>query len=197
MIVYLIRHGQTKGNVEHIHQGWADDFELTETGREQATALRNKITKKKFDRIICSDVLRTRQTCAIIFGEDAVVEYDARLREIDNNVISGKRRADLYEMYGDEYAENCHKLDFSFFGGESGDSMVKRTGEFLKYLESDTESKRIAVVTHGGTIHGILANILHMPLYCPFVKIDNCSVTKLEFKKGAWSLVHVNNKIEF
>lgn len=195
MKVYFIRHGETNGNVQKFHQGWGDSH-LTDAGVRQAETARDIITKKEFDRILCSDLLRTRQTCDIIFGKDASVEYDARLREINNSVFMGQYQEDLYKKYGEEYRENCRRMDYSSYGGESNCEMLARTADFLHYLEQDTDSKRIAVVTHGGTIKAIIANILGCELYGTKIKIDNCSVSTIKYNNGNWTLVHVNNRQE-
>ena len=195
MIVHLIRHGQTNGNVDGFHQGWGDS-RLTEKGQKQAEATRNLVSEVKYDRIICSDLLRTRQTCNIIFGDAKNIEYDAKLREINNSVFYGQYRKDLIVKYGNEYIENCRLMNYASYGGESSDSLLERTRLFMQDLEKDTESQNIAVITHGGTIRGLLCYVLDMPLYTSKVKIDNCSVTTLEYKRGEWTLIHFNNRKE-
>ncbi len=195
MKVYLIRHGQTYGNLERWHQGWGD-VSLTELGVSQAQEAREALKEKKFDRIICSDIHRAKQTCGIIFGDDADVEYEPRVREINNSVLMGQSIDKLYEQLGDEYRRNCQYMDYSPYGGESPDEIISRTQDFLHSLEQDTTSKRIAVVTHGGTIKAILSGILGCKLYGPHFKISNCSVSVLELKNGIWSLLHLSNHKE-
>ena len=195
MKVYLIRHGQTDGNVQGIHQGWGNSS-LTERGRAQAGALAEVMQGKRFDRIICSDLLRTRQICSIVFGDSATVEYDARLREINNSVIGGRSRNELFGIYGDAYLDDCHRLDFARYGGESSQSLLDRTADFLDSLTHDTASKNVAVVSHGGTIRAIIAGVLGMPLNTLRMAIDNCSVTGLEYSGDGWRLVFLNNKKE-
>jgi alpha-ribazole phosphatase/probable phosphoglycerate mutase len=102
----------------------------------------------------------------------------------------------MYKIYGDEYLNNCHRLDYSAYGGESAQSMLDRTAEFLRDLENDKVSEKIAVVTHGGTIHGFLSNIIEMPMNIPKLKIENCSVTKLSFSDGEWSVAYINQTVK-
>lgn len=196
MKLYLIRHGETADNVRRAHQGWTQDG-LNEQGVRQAEALRDVLASKHFDRIICSDLGRTRQTCRILFGEDAPVEYDARLREINNTVLHGRTRDELHALWGDEYLENCYRLDFSAYGGESGQSLLDRTADFMRSVSEDTASRRIAAVTHGGTIHAILSGVLGCPIYTPAIVVHNCSVTELSFTPAlGWRLLHLNNTRE-
>lgn len=195
MIVHLIRHGQTNGNVQGFHQGWGDSY-LTEEGINQAINARNIVSKIRYDRIICSDLLRTRQTCNIIFGDKEIIEYDARLREINNSVFYGQYRKDLKARYGDEYVNNCRLMNYAPYGGESSESLLERTKSFMKDIEMDTSSSNIAVVTHGGTMRGLLCYVLDMPLYTSKIKIDNCSITTLEYKRGEWTLIYFNSRTE-
>ena len=192
MIVHLIRHGQTNGNVDGFHQGWGDSH-LTEEGKHQAEFARSIISDIKYDRIICSDLLRTRQTCNILFGDIEKIEYDARLREINNSVFYNQYRKDLKVKYGDDYIKNCRLMNYAPYGGESSESLLERTRLFMQDVEKDTDSKKIAVVTHGGTIRGLLCYVLGMQLYTTKIKIDNCSITNLEYRRGEWTLIHFNN----
>lgn len=196
MRLYLIRHGETEDNVRRAHQGWTQDG-LNEHGVKQAEKLRDALSSKHFDRIICSDLGRTRQTCRILFGEDATVEYDERLREINNTVLHGRTRDELYALWGDEYLKRCHRLDFSAYGGESAQSLLERTADFMCSLEADTISERIAAVTHGGTIRAILSGVLGCPIYTPSMLVRNCSISELSFTPElGWRLLHLNNTKE-
>jgi broad specificity phosphatase PhoE len=195
MIVYLIRHGQTYGNRDGINQGWGD-IGLTERGIEQAKELRAFFTEKKPDRVICSDIYRTRQTCSIIFEGRDDIEYDARLREINSSVFMGKTREEIIKLFGEEYIENSRRLNYAPYGGEGVESLVSRVASFLSDLEKDTKSKTVAVVTHGGTIFAFLHRILKMPIYTPPLRIGNCSVTRLGFDDGAWAVHYINYRIK-
>ena len=56
MELYIIRHGQTKANVEKYMQGQTPG-ELTNTGCEQAKKFGSFYKEVKFDEIYCSDLL--------------------------------------------------------------------------------------------------------------------------------------------
>lgn len=193
--VYLMRHGQTEGNLRGFHQGWGD-VKLTDTGIAQAEALAALIEGTKFDRIISSDIYRTRQTAEILFGSGASIEYDERIREINNSVLAGLSVDEAYKIHGEKYLKNKKMLDYSAVGGESVASMLTRTASFLRELEEDKVSKKIAVVTHGGVIHAILSHVLGTSLYLSKFKIDNCSVTKLRYKGREWSVAYINRSAE-
>lgn len=196
MRLYLIRHGETDANLCGAHQGWVNN-DINEKGVCQAQALSAVLARRHFDRIICSDLLRTRHTCRLLFGEDALVEYDERLREVNNTVLYGKTRDELYALWGEEYRQNCYRLEFSPYGGESQSSLLARATDFLRSVAEDTTSEHIAAVTHGGTIRALLAGAVGIPIWSPGQYIRNCSVTKLEYEpQRGWRLIYINNRKE-
>ena len=190
MKVYLIRHGETKYNLAHRIQGWCD-VDLTDKGISQAEALKKRIGEFKFDRIIASDLNRTRHTAAIIFGDDPKIEYDSRIREVNNTIFQGRYVRELTEIYGEHMDYARAHLDFSYFGGESESSFKKRVSDFLESLESDKKSQRIAAVTHGGAICTACAVIEDRPNAS--LPIKNCSVTVLDFDGEKWSIESISN----
>lgn len=202
MRVYLIRHGETTGNRDNIHQGWGN-VALTEKGEAQARGLGMALERSGivFRRYISSDVHRVRQTASIVFPAltEGDYEFDPRLREIDNNSVAGQRGDDLLAKYGPEYTANTMLLDYSAYGGESVASMLKRTAAFLEDLRDEQAGGgNIAVLTHGGVIHAILSQVLDMRLYLPKLRIDNCSLTRLTLggKTGLWSADYINLRVD-
>ncbi len=204
MKLYLIRHGQTTHNRDGRVQGWGD-VPLSDKGEEQARALGERIAAVKFDRIYCSDIYRTRCTCDLVFGPDRERIYDPRLREINNSAMAGRYRTDIVAEYGEEnFVASSHTLDYSKFGGESYASLSERVKSFLSDMEKlEGECKKIAVVTHGGTIRAFLWTILNATHDIKLLDIDNCTVTVLAHNKkptltgGAWQIRGINNHIEF
>ena len=196
-----MRHGETTGNRDGVHQGWGE-VALTEKGEEQARTLGRLLERSGivFRRYICSDIYRAKQTAALVFPqlEEGVIEYDTRLREIDNNIFAGQRSDDLLEKYGPEYKEYTQHLDYSPYGGESAESMLARTASFLKDLKDEGGDGNIAVLTHGGVIHAILANVLHSELYLPRLRIGNCSITRIMIDSytNDWCVKYINLKAD-
>ena len=65
MNLYIVRHGQTDGNVYKIMDG-IRDIDLNEKGIEQAELTRDEIKDVNFDLVICSPLSRTKHTMEII-----------------------------------------------------------------------------------------------------------------------------------
>ena len=96
MELYIIRHGQTKSNIEKYMQGQTPG-ELTLEGCEQAKKFGIYYKNMKFDEIYCSDLLRAKRTLEIILNEsnhkqhnESVITYTEKLREINAKSLEYK-----------------------------------------------------------------------------------------------------------
>ena len=97
----LIRHGETDWNRELRFQGQVD-VPLNATGHEQARRLAERLGAERLavDHLVCSDLIRTRQTAQPVLGAllpqlhiDNVV--DASLREQSFGLVDGMRVDDI------------------------------------------------------------------------------------------------------
>ena len=70
MTLFLVRHGETTWNRDGTIQGWADSS-LTARGRRQARAVGERLAADGVDRLVVSDLQRTRETAAAL-GEAGV-----------------------------------------------------------------------------------------------------------------------------
>ena len=95
MELYITRHGQTRGNIEHFFQGQMEG-ELTPVGCEQAKKFGNFYRNLTFDEIYCSDLLRAKKTLEIILEQNLheenkkLIKYTQVLREINGKSIEYK-----------------------------------------------------------------------------------------------------------
>src|SRR3990172_678100 len=89
--ITLLRHGESVGNAESRWQGQAD-FPLNDTGRAQVGALAGRWKKEgvKFDLLIASPLLRTKETAEIIASVlNLKVEFDPLWLERDIGDFAG------------------------------------------------------------------------------------------------------------
>ena len=63
--IYLVRHGETQGNLDDKAQGHLD-VPLTETGRLQAKAVAERLNDIEFDAVYSSDLKRAFDTAKAI-----------------------------------------------------------------------------------------------------------------------------------
>lgn len=90
MKLIIVRHGQTNFNLERKLQGVTDN-ELNDNGKNQAEQTKEKLENETFDLILCSPLIRARQTADIINKERKVkIIYDERLIERDFGEFEGK-----------------------------------------------------------------------------------------------------------
>lgn len=136
-IVYYV-HGATADNAEHRSTGWKD-LPLTERGIKEANSLKEKICDKNFDLIVCSDLLRAKQTAEIVFENKDKIIYDPRLRECNY----GKHNGDFSSnVVYDEHIKN------PFENGESLKDVEKRIKSLCADLLKKYNGKKIAFMAH-------------------------------------------------
>lgn len=149
MSIYLIRHGKTEANEQHLYCG-STDLSLSAAGREELRAMSYNISPKRF---VTSGMKRTDETLRILFG-NVPFSVDARFREVDFGVFEMKS----YEMLKEKAAYQAWLTGDNESnippGGESGAQMTRRVLEALRELPDGT-----ALVTHGGVIAAIMANL--------------------------------------
>nr|WP_241781106.1 histidine phosphatase family protein [Lactococcus lactis] len=86
--IYLIRHGQTKWNLENKMQGSLNS-DLTVEGVKQAVSLGKELNKHYFDHIYSSTSPRALETSRLIFGDEKKTSSDL-LGEIAMGAWEGK-----------------------------------------------------------------------------------------------------------
>jgi len=147
MKCYLIRHGKTAANEQHLYCG-STDLPLSSLGRRELEGLRYSVGNVRF---VTSGMRRTEQTLEILFG-DVPHRADPRFREVDFGVFEMqsfetlKDREDYRRWITGDNEANVPP------GGESGGEMTRRVIAAFQELREDT-----ALVTHGGVIAAIMA----------------------------------------
>lgn len=186
MHVYLIRHGQTTANAEHIFAGVLD-VDLTPTGIEQAEDARDKLKSIEFDAVYVSTLKRAVRTAEIIFKEHQVPIYPtSAFQEMNFGIWEGKTIETIRQGDGDLF--NQWILDYESFKvpeGESVKELFERVTNAYNDIirQYDVDSKvNVAIVAHGGVIQALLSYICYgnNSGYWRF-KVDNCGINKIEF----------------
>lgn len=147
--IYLIRHGQTTGDVEDRYGGDYDDH-LTEEGQKQAQVLAGELFDKGIEMIFSSPRIRAQETSWIL--RDCLncdIKVIDGLRERNTyGVLTGMVKAEAKERYP-EQVERLKSYLNTLEGGEAYTDFKQRIVKaFLSVVGS--EKGTIAVVTHGG-----------------------------------------------
>lgn len=153
MTVYLIRHGQTQGNLERRYIG-STDQPLCPQGRR---ALEGK-NMPTVDTVYVSPLLRCRETAAVLFPHQRAQTIED-LRECDFGAFENH----TYEELKDDPAYRAW-LDTGGAaappGGESKARQQERTVRaFLELAARHGPEDTIALVVHGGTIMALLETL--------------------------------------
>jgi len=175
----IIRHGETVWNAGHRFQGHGDS-PLTDTGRNQVSALGRRMQAISFDTLISSDLGRTRETSAIIAGFTGHgVKFDSRLRERNYGVLEGLTVPEIREQHGAVYDQfNRDDPDYVLPGGESHRQHYQRNVAFFEEFLAGRFGAKVAVVAHGGVLDSIFRYVAGLPLGQPRCYITtNASLT--------------------
>lgn len=156
MEVILVRHGETKHNVdrgkESYFAGSLIDDSLTEEGSKGIGVLANKIAKiDGIDAIVCSSLKRSKQTAEIISKKIGVrvIEME-ELDEVNVGDFSGHTMCEVKKLYPfaaeNFYSNNVKRWNFP--NGENYGSLNAGAKSFLKKL-TNLNLQKLVLVGHG------------------------------------------------
>lgn len=193
--IYLIRHGQTEGNANHLFIG-STDIPLDTVGERQALILGKRFSSIDLDAIISSPLKRAKQTAARIAKTAGMpVEISAGFSEIDFGDVEGI----TIEAFESNYPARAllHKDSGSdgvaWPNGESRMGFNIRVREtFMDVLER-YNNRTVAIVSHGGVIGSLLSHI-QGGLANDWARyaVQNCSITHIEVS-STHTRIHLNN----
>ena len=198
MHIYLIRHGESEGNIKPNQIGQDENSPLTKYGLTQAYLLRNFLSKENilFDNVFSSPYVRALSTAQIVCSHYASINIVPELREYDPGEWRGKPR--------DNILTNDVKINMNSFGkrflppkGESFLMVERRISAWLDdhvLYEQKLQNCNIALFSHGMTIRCLLHNIMGFDQsFISKIAIENTSITKLSFNDDGWKLLYLNN----
>jgi broad specificity phosphatase PhoE len=195
MLQILIRHGESLSNREGRVQGQAD-VKLSDTGRQQATAVASWCKSQSFQKKSCelwsSPLCRARETANVIgtaIGLSAQIED--KLVELNAGVFQGHLWDDLADRFPEDVAQwRSGDVDFQIPGGESRRQLAERGRHALQSLSCRPVDSMV-IVAHGGVLtaalgllvgreHPLLANVVERP-FTRLPALGNCSVSQLKW----------------
>ena len=195
MLQILIRHGESLSNREGRVQGQAD-VKLSDTGRQQATAVASWCKSQSFHKKSCelwsSPLCRARETADVIgtaIGLSAQIED--KLVELNAGVFQGHLWDDLADRFPEDVAQwRSGDVDFQIPGGESRRQLAERGRHALQSLSCRPVDSMV-IVAHGGVLtaalgllvgceHPLLANVVERP-FTRLPALGNCSVSQLKW----------------
>jgi broad specificity phosphatase PhoE len=193
--LFLIRHGETDYNLNHLMQGRGIDAPLNETGELQALAVAEYLERYDIDHVISSSMLRARQTAgAISKKKQILLQSHADLDEMNFGDFEGENYLEITDQIQEIHdiwveGNTSHKIP----GGESPQEVLERTeGRIQKYLD-ELEGDNLAFVIHGRVIRIILSvwtglglNNMHR------IEHANGAINHLTVNSSGYDVVYLN-----
>jgi len=156
----LLRHGESTANRDDVSSGWLD-VPLTPLGERQARAAGEALADEQISRVICSDLLRARQTAegvlALRGAPRPPLQLYPALRERSVGSFQGARRA---QLRADGRMNTLLDWTSAPPGGESLAQLARRVIDALASLQP---SPCTLVVAHGGVLRVALGLLEGQP----------------------------------
>lgn len=184
--LYLVRHGESEANAAGVFAGQSDS-PLTARGRLQAEAVAAALAGLSIDRVVASDLSRTRDTAAAIAATHGLrVETYPELREIDIGEAAGKRWDDGTLRPSALTADSDDFVQWP--GGESLEQVLARSLGCLDRLVHTHPGERIVIVGHGGVTRILVSHFLSILPRLERSPATNTNVTIVRFDGSRYTV---------
>lgn len=183
--LYLIRHGQSGGNVARV-EGRLSEYDppLTPVGEEQARRLGERMAAYGVDAIYSSPLTRAYDTGAAIAritGHEIIVVDD--LQEINEPLKEQPRDPQQPLPPGVTHDDIKAKFEQeptwdNLPGSEPSRHFRERISRAIDQIVADNPGRKVAVTCHGGVIQSYVGMILGLRTDFPFYAF-NASITSI------------------
>lgn len=187
----VVRHGETKWNLDERMQGHSDS-DLTPLGLRQAEAVAARLARENIDAIHASDLGRAMRTAEVVAKAIGLaVVPDARLRERNMGVFQGLTVEEMRRRFPAEYDRFVSRQpDYVIPDGESMRQCHERVIQGLQAIADRHPGRRVVVVTHGGPLSAAFRHTMRLPVNSPRQwSLFNASVNRFEVQGTRWQLL--------
>jgi probable phosphomutase (TIGR03848 family) len=192
--VLLVRHGLT-AMTGPLLAGWTPGVHLNDRGREQATALAERLLPLPVAGIVSSPLERCAETAAALaVGRDVEVTTDDRLGECRYGDWTGQ---ELKKLAKDPLWKvvQAHPSAARFPGGEAlRETQARAVDAVRSHNDAFGTDATWVAVSHGDVIKAIVADALgmHLDLF-QRIQVDPCSVTVVRYTELRPFLLRLND----
>lgn len=203
MKIAFVRHGETAFNADALRiGGWSNYLPLTDRGRAQALECGCDIAKGniKYQRILCSPALRTRQTLEYILEscpsmKGLPCEYLDELQELSRGEWEGKLIAEIITPQQVRTME-ADAWNFASPGGESQKQVALRMKSVVDRIFGEHPDDNVLVVGHGNAIKCLLCLLTGSdPVASIKTPMKNCYGCLIEYDVE-WKLLDFNVRMD-
>lgn len=182
MEIYLIRH-----TIPDIEKGICYgqlDIDVTSSFEDEATKITNAIATET-DTIIYSSPLKRCTKLASKFSKNIII--DERLMELNFGDWENHKWKNIPKPELDVWMNNF--VNVKIPNGEAYTDLFKRATEVFYEITSNNSNK-IIIITHGGVIRSIIANINKIPLNKSFdFKIEYGQIIKIKKQNNSYKIL--------
>ncbi len=193
MIILLLRHGESEGDLRDVHEGRAD-FPLTDKGREQASKAAKWISNHySVNKIYSSTLLRAKETAHLLSMETNIpIEFRENLMEFNNGKLAGMDREEAKSKYPEIPNLPIHQSRYDM---ESKLEFRYRAETMLsEIISNNKEQDTIVVVSHGGLINQLLLSYERQPLVSEiWHATGDTGIHCLRYEKGKHGILYLNS----
>ena len=184
-VLYLIRHGQTTGDVENRYGGSYDDH-LTDLGRQQSHSAARALVGRQLTIVYSSPLSRARETADIVATALKTPQKVLPAFQECNRygILSGMPKHEALRAHPEEVAKLAD-LHETVTGAESYSDFRNRVTAAFDLLCRGRSNGPIALVTHGGVFRLLFREILK----AGEASIDDCALATLKLHEHGLSLV--------
>jgi probable phosphoglycerate mutase len=194
-IVFLVRHGLTKSNIDGFYMGWSSE-DLNEAGYTQARRLSLRLARLPIASIYTSP-LRRAYTTAAILNEPHQVELTVMedLTEVHLGDWQGLHIDEVKQRWPELWQQSrVDPSEITLPDGESVREMAQRSIRAFETVVETNPGKQIVMVTHQYIIRAIVAYTLgaSSSIFRKF-DIDNASLSAIQVGNGTFRLIMLND----
>ena len=204
MKLYLVRHGETEGNLVHLYQGDSDP--LSVKGKAQGEILAKRFSTIQLDMILSSRYKRAMETANIV-GEAKKLPVEIEDLMVERKwpkEIEGKKADDatIQELRSLLKEKELSDPQWKYSNEERYIDVRERAIKFLKKAETLSAShNNILLVSHAHVLKVLLSVILHGPdvsakLFRDIfyvISLHNTGITVVEYDGKQWHIVTFND----
>jgi probable phosphoglycerate mutase len=186
--ILLIRHGEAEpiAPSEALHPKDVD-MPLSTRGRQQATAMANRLRTRGIGAIYSSPLRRTRETAeALASATGLPIAEDPRLREVE---IAGVGPVAMHDLAEIAIAQGGWS---HLPGTESSQAIRGRVSAAVDAIIAANAGARVAVVSHAGAINAYIAGLLGLKSDF-FFPTGNTSISIVRSRDERRLLVSLND----
>jgi broad specificity phosphatase PhoE len=209
-VLWVVRHGQSAGNVARDQADAAGalrialtsrdvDVPLSDLGREQAQALGKWFARRpdRPDVMLASPYVRAQETAQLFRAAggcdpEEKICVDERLREKEFGILDGLTTAGIHEFAPDqaEFRSLLGKFYHRAPGGESWADVILRLRSLLDTVSLHYGGRPVMIVAHQVVVlclRYIIENLSEAEILAidKLGDVSNCGVTEYRFDPGA------------